>query len=308
MVNKAQISKTTSITLSFCLVFLPAKALTDSCREAVSPSTDKKIEETVQSLTLIGETAFPSREGELLFIPETGFTVLNPFYYTRLSEILYPILQRNKKGLITVSTVREARRLAKLLNWAFQKTRFSIYYDGLSAEEKREILWNFKRNPHPHYLVSVRDLNAEATLSHLTAYIDLDVNVSAQQQMSRFLSQKRDNSSPADVLLLINYRNFSTREGFLNILKAKQSASLKRQAEGALNESPDLEWRGPVHLAQTMSGLARLEEEFLQSVLIQRNKKYSPAFRNKIFVSYEEAQKRVQKAEISFQNRVSGMA
>ena len=167
--------------------------------------------------------------GSTLFIRETGFTVLNHSYYNRLSEVLYPVLKRNKKGLITVSTVREAQRLANFLNGDFQKARFSVYYDGLSEGEKRNILQDLNQSPHPHYLITVGVSNWMVRLPELTAYIDLDVNIPAQEQMSRFFSQKHYIPWIVDVLLLINYQNQTMREGLLSISEKKKSNRLENQ-------------------------------------------------------------------------------
>ena len=259
--------------------------------------------------------AFPSREGQPLFIPETGFTVLNHLYYARLSEILYPILQQNKKGLIAVATVREARRLAKFLNWAFQKAHFSVHYKGLSAEEKQDILQDLNQSPLPHYLIVVQNLNVNTSLSQLTAYIDLNVNVPAQKQIDHFFSQKNQIPLAKNVLLLTNQQNQEMRKGLLNALETKKSAPLNNQPLSALDEIFDLGWRGRPQLAQTMPGLARLEEELLTTVLAASSqikgravsKKNGKIARKKeatsqravnkwSFAPYEKARKRVQEA------------
>ena len=151
-------------------------------------------------------------------------------------------------------------------------------------------------------------------LPELTAYIDLDVNIPAQEQMSRFFSQKHYIPWIADVLLLINYQNQTMREGLLSISEKKESDYLENQPLSAVSESFDLGWRGAPQRAQTMPNLARWKEDLLKTALAvssqiegrdtpekdltdTRETKGPQAYiivNGMSFVPYQEAQARVQ--------------
>ena len=61
------------IAFLLCLIFPPGKAVASPCREAVSPSPRKSAKwENVQSLSVIGETAFQKEKGQNLFIEGNG--------------------------------------------------------------------------------------------------------------------------------------------------------------------------------------------------------------------------------------------
>ena len=112
--------------------------LDSECKQAITTAKYKKAVNDFRSLYLLEESVFDLREGEDLFIEETGLKVLNPLYYGNLAEMLYPVFKSNQRGLIAVSTVREAHRLATSLSRAFTQMKFSPYYEGMAEEDKQK--------------------------------------------------------------------------------------------------------------------------------------------------------------------------
>lgn len=93
---------------------------------------------------LLGETLF-KRAGveEPLFKreSESGYQVINPWYYRRLVEVLNPILVSNHRGLIVTASIRESERLSEYLNGVFGgRIRFSPFHSRTSGRERREVL------------------------------------------------------------------------------------------------------------------------------------------------------------------------
>ena len=155
-----------------------------------------------------------------LFVTENNRRVLNPDYYQKLAEILYPILVTHEKGFLVTATVREAERLTEFLTKPFPKWQFESYHYGKSRQEKSEILSRSRERGRPHYIVAVRALDEGVDLPHLSTYIDLNANIPIKQMLQRIgrVLRLQAGKLSSDIVLLIDYRDEQIARDLLNVL------------------------------------------------------------------------------------------
>ncbi len=172
------------------------------------------------NLYVISENGFNITKEYPLFIqPINHLRVLNPHHYNTLVGILYPIIQSNKKGFIVTATIAEANRLTDFLNEAIEGVTFEAYHSDMTKEQKQKVL-NHSEKIESHYIVAVRALDEGVNLPHLSAYIDLNVNVPVKQMVHRIgrVLRLHPGKMRADILLLADYRNEAMAADLLHLL------------------------------------------------------------------------------------------
>ena len=134
---------------------------------------------------------------------------INPFYYRYLSKVLSVIFHSNKKGMIIVSTIREAEELSAFLNKNVKGISFESYHSGKTLEEREAVFENSRREEGSHYIVAVRALDEGVNLPHLSAYIDLNPQISVKQVVHRIGRVLRPylNKLKADIFILSSYKD-----------------------------------------------------------------------------------------------------
>ena len=160
---------------------------------------------------------------------ESAYYVLNPAHYENLLRIIEPILSANKKGFIVTATIAEAERLTEFLNQSVSGIEFEVLHSEVEEEERRAVLRRSVNSKDSHYIVSVRVLDEGINLPHLSAYIDLNFNVSIKQMIHRIGRVLRlyPNKLSSDVLFLIDYRDESKARDALSILDKMKSISFR---------------------------------------------------------------------------------
>ncbi len=179
---------------------------------------------------VLGETLFKRSGVEELQDPlfvkerESGYQVINPHYYNRLVEVLSPILLSNRRGFIVTASIREAERLSEYLNGVFGESLvFSPFHSGMSKVERKKVLARSKEDSdQSHYIVSVRALDEGVDLPKLSAYIDLNSNVSVKQMLHRIgrVLRLSPGKLESDIVLLSDYKNRRLSEDLLELLDA----------------------------------------------------------------------------------------
>lgn len=169
---------------------------------------------------VIGEPVFDTKNEPLFINEDDHFYVLNPYHFHRLSQILSPILTSNKKGFIVTSTIKEANALKQFFNATFPDMLFETYHSMMSKQEREDVLINSK-NEEVHYIVAVRALDEGVNLPHLSAYIDLNPNVSVIQMIHRIGRVLRlyPGKTLADILFLSDYKNMQMAKELLHLLE-----------------------------------------------------------------------------------------
>ena len=176
---------------------------------------------------ILGETLFKRPDAsESLFVreSESGYQVINPHYYNRLVELLSPILLSNRRGFIVAASIREAERLSEHLNGVFgESLTFFPFHSGMSRKERQEVLERSREGTDKsHFIVSVRALDERINLPGVSAYIDLNSNVSVKQMLhivGRVLKLS-PGKLESDVVLLSDYKNQSLSKDLLELLDA----------------------------------------------------------------------------------------
>ena len=195
----------------------------DKTLEQLSLAIQKGEITPFDDLYIVGESNyFNTSEEEPLFIKgSSDYYVLNPLYYNRLAGILYRILEFNPKGFIVTASIAEAERLASFLRETFEGLEFEAYHSKLSQAERREILKNSREKAF-HYIVAVRALDEGVNLPHLSAYVDLNVNVSVKQMVHRIGRVLRlyPGKTGADILFMADYKDVRKAGDLLNLLEA----------------------------------------------------------------------------------------
>ena len=160
---------------------------------------------------------------------ESGYQVINPHYYNRLVDLLSPILLSNRRGFIVTASIREAERLSGHLNKVFgESIGFSPFHSGMSRRERREVLKRSEEETSKsHYIVSVRALDEGVNLPRLSAYIDLNSNVSVKQMLHRVGRVLRITRGKleSEIVLLSDYKNQRLSEDLLELLDAMRVVS-----------------------------------------------------------------------------------
>ena len=176
-------------------------------------------------LYIIGESNFNTHTEPLFIQGNSDFYVLNPHHYKRLAGILHPILEFNSKGFIVTASIAEAERLSEFLNDTFEGINFEAYHSDLFQQERLEILSRSK-GKDPHYIVAVRALDEGVNLPHLSAYIDLNFNVSVKQMVHRIGRVLRlyKGKIGADILFLADFRNAKKAGDLLTLLEVVGSS------------------------------------------------------------------------------------
>jgi len=188
----------------------------------LSEGIDKGEITPFDDLYIVGESHFNVTAEKPLFIQsESQLRVLNPHYYNRLTGILHPLLESNRKGFIVTATIAEANRLAGFLNKSVRGRKFEAYHSGMSREERREVLRHSEES-QSHYIVAVRALDEGVNLPQLSAYVDLNVNVSVKQMVHRIGRVLRlyPGKVGSDILFMSDYRDARMAGDLLNLLKA----------------------------------------------------------------------------------------
>ena len=160
---------------------------------------------------------------------ESAYYVLNPAYYESLLRIIAPILLANRKGFIVTATIAEAKRLTQFLNNSVSGIEFDVLHSQMEEQERREVLRRSVHSTGSHYIVSVRMLDEGINLPHLSAYIDLNFNVSIKQMIHRIGRVLRLylNKLTSDVLFLIDYRDEQKARDALSILDKIEQISFR---------------------------------------------------------------------------------
>ena len=158
-----------------------------------------------------------------------AYYVLNPAYYESLLRIIAPILSANRKGFIVTATIAEAKRLTEFLNNSVSGIEFDVLHSQMEEQERREVLSRSVHSTGSHYIVSVRMLDEGINLPHLSAYIDLNFNVSIKRMIHRIGRVLRlyPNKLTADVLFLIDYRDEQKARDALSILDKIKNISFR---------------------------------------------------------------------------------
>ena len=183
------------------------------------------------NLYFIADTLLTGREnGGNVFVSENKRRVLNPDYYQKLAQVIYPILNSNKKGFFVTATVQEAERLTDFLNRTFPEVEFSSYHYRKTKGEREEITDRFEENENSHYLVTVRALDEGVNLPTLSAYIDLNASVPIKQMLQRIGRVLRlyPGKISSDIVLLIDYRDEQIAKDLLNVLDVVKEVSFSK--------------------------------------------------------------------------------
>ncbi|MCY4512412.1 MAG: helicase-related protein, partial [Bdellovibrionales bacterium] len=165
---------------------------------------------------LLGESMERKRILEISDTPffiqrhENSLFSINPYYYEELVEGLSVIFERNRKGMIIVSTIRESEELAAFLRDKVEGIRFESYHSEMSGGMREEVFRN-SREEEGHYIVAVRALDEGVNLPHLSAYIDLNPHISVKQVVHRIGRVLRPvlGKMRADIFILSSYKNSS---------------------------------------------------------------------------------------------------
>ena len=199
----------------------------DKTLEQLSLAIQKGEVTPFDDLYIVGESKnFNTTKEQPLFIQgSSDLYVLNPHYYKRLAGILHPILEFNRKGFIVTATIAEADRLAGFLNEVFENIEFEAYHSELSREEQERVRHR-SRESESHYIVAVRSLDEGVNLPHLSAYIDLNSNVSVKQMVHRIGRVLRlyPGKAGAGILFLADYKDAKKAGDLLNLLEAVESS------------------------------------------------------------------------------------
>ena len=220
------------------------------------------------TLYIIGESSFNTIKDQPLFIQPVNnqLRILNTHYYNRVVSILHPILSSNRKGFIVTATIAEANRLAKFLSEAIEGVKFESYHSEMKREQREEVLRNSEKM-ESHYIVAVRALDEGVNLPHLSAYIDLNVNVSVKQMVHRIgrVLRLHPDKLGADILFLADYKSEQMAKDLLNLLDVIDRTAFR----GGIvyrGESRDMGLRAPEVEPITREELRKLRKELRQTV------------------------------------------
>ena len=207
-----------------------------------------------------------TKENPLFIQPVNHLRVLNPYYYNALAGILHSVFQSNKKGFIVTATIAEAKRLTEFLSEAIEGITFEAYHSEMSREQRQEVLHNSEEMPS-HYIVAVRALDEGVNLPHLSAYIDLNVNVSVKQMVHRIgrVLRLHPGKLSSDILFLADYRNEEMARDLLSLLDILDVTNFHRGIKYR-DRSGDTSLREPEVMPLTREELQKLREELRESV------------------------------------------
>ena len=238
----------------------------DSFKDTKQKRVEQGVEQRAESVDSEKTDIFISVEGN-------SYYELNSKHYNRLAELLFPIFQDNRKGFILASTIAESERLAVFFNQYFKQIeamgemRFEAYHSEMTREERQGVTERSKNTNHRHYIVAVRALDEGVNLPHLSAYVDLNVNVSIKKMMHRMGRVLRlyAGKMTSDVVFLINYRNEKMVEDTLKLMEEAEKVSFRggvqrqaRRKEQSLSAVAD---------AISKEDLLKIREELRESVV-----------------------------------------
>ena len=155
----------------------------------------------------------------------SSFFSINPQYYGQVKENLSGIFESHKKGMIIVSTIKEAEDITSFFNKEVNGITFEAYHSDMRPEQ-REAVFENSREQETHYIVAVRALDEGVNLPHLSAYIDLNSHVSVKQMVHRMGRVLRPalGKLRADIFVLFSYRNFeATQELMNNVMQIREA-------------------------------------------------------------------------------------
>ena len=216
---------------------------------------------------MIGEDSFKelAQESELkessVFVQsESRLYVINPDHYKSLLRIIGPLLSSNKKGFIVTATIAEAERLKDFLNKEDIGITFEAYHSQMGDSERREVLERSRSFESPHYIIAVRALDEGVDLPHLSAYIDINLNVSILQMIHRIGRVLRvfPGKQMADILFLTDYKNEQFAKDVLIILEKLEVLSFS-----GVNNDKSRKGSGDRNLRFKEAGITLMKREDL---------------------------------------------
>ena len=251
-------------------------------------------------LYIIGKEAFQTTQQEALFIEddtkhlkennrrrieeENNKKVLNPLYYKRMAELMYPIIEANKKGFIVTATISEAENLSDFLNKIFKNVEFSVYHSKL--KNRSNILKKSEESKGSHYIVGVA-MDEGVNLPWLSAYINLNTNDSIMKMidgLEKFLTIY-PGKTMVDALFLTDYKDAQQTEELVNLFDNIKEISFKRgvrkKEDEKTSNTQNLTGVDPDFLAITRQELISLRKTLEQSIqsFWKKNKVISLSFK-----------------------------
>ena len=220
-----------------------------------------------EDLYIVGESKkFNATKEHPIFIQmENNFRVFNPYHYNRLAGILHRIFSSNKKGFIVTASIAEAKRLTNFLNEAIEGVTFEAYHSEMSREQRQEVE-RHSEQMESHYIVAVKALDEGVNLPYLSAYIDLNVNVSVKQMVHRIgrVLRLHPGKTKTDILFLADYRNQEMAKDLLQLLDIMKRSPFHNKIRYS-GSSKEAELRRPEVVPFTRQELRELREELEQS-------------------------------------------
>ena len=250
----------------------------DTSNRTNDSSTTTTNNSNIQKTDLPSVSASVSAPASVFMQAESAHYVLNPAYYESLLRIIAPILSANRKGFIVTATIAEAKRLTEFLNNSVSGIEFDVLHSQMEEQERRKVLNRSVHSTGSHYIVSVRMLDEGINLPHLSAYIDLNFNVSIKQMIHRIGRVLRlyPNKLTSDVLFLIDYRDEQKARDALSILDQIKNISFKggeiRNKETRRGESGDVHllYEGTGIRPMSRADLEEMREKLPDSILKRR--------------------------------------
>ena len=140
--------------------------------------------------------------------------------------------------MLVTASIREADRLSRYLNSFFAgKMEFSSYHSQMSPRARNKVLRRSEEEGGlPHYIVSVRALDEGMDIPYLSAYIDLNSNVSVKQMLHRIgrVLRVREGKLRSDIAFLTDYKDRRMSEDLLELLEAMEAVPGFKNARASL--------------------------------------------------------------------------
>ena len=227
---------------------------------------------------LAGEQNFRTKINRSpLFIGISGYVgvrpskkryALNSSYYRELIRMLFPIFQLNKKGIIIVSSIREAENLKFILTQTVKGIEFDISYWIHGSAENNRVLTN-SRITDSHYTIIVGDWGRARDWPDITAYINLDVSVQVQSIVQDIteIAKSYNGKQAMDMFYLTyhqgHYRQYA--EDFLGLLDDLETVKEEEVSTGSeAQEKRASLFKAKKHLQQSLRNF--LENETINRI------------------------------------------
>ena len=176
------------------------------------------------------------------------------------------------------ATIAEAKRLTQFLNNSVSGIEFDVLHSQMEEKERREVLNRSVHSTGSHYIVSVRILDEGINLPHLSAYIDLNFNVSIKQMIHRIGRVLRlyPNKLTSDVLFLIDYRDEEKARDALSILDQIKNISFRggeirnKETRRGVSGDSHLLYEGTGIRPMSRADLEEMREKLSDSILKRR--------------------------------------